>query len=122
MIDDFGLTIDDWMCCESPIVIRQSLLRLRVGFYVGSDLLFEQVEDFAGFGVAAQGFLGEEGFAVYLEFKCALAAGDEGEFFDDVLVVGQDVGRRPDGTFAVVSRHTVFEGDFVFRHVDLRWV
>ena len=85
-------------------------------------MFFEQFEDFAGFGMAAQRFFGEEGFAVDFEFKGALTAGDEGELFDDVLIVRQDVGRRPDGAFAVVSRHTVFESDLVFRHVDLHWV
>lgn len=122
IIFDFGFTIDDWVRCQSPIVIRQSLLGLGVGIYVGSDLFFEPVEDFAGFGVAAQGFLGEEGFAVDFEFKGALGAGDEGETVDDMLIIGQDIGRRPDGAFTVVSRYAVFEGDFVFRHVDLHCV
>lgn len=98
------------------------LLGLGVGVYVGGNLFFEQVEDFAGFGMAANGFLGVEGLAVDFEFKGAFAAGDEGVAFDDVLIMGKDIGRRPDGSLGVVSRDAVFEGDFVFCHVDLRWV
>ena len=46
-------------------------------------------------------------------FKRAFAAGDEGEGFDDVLVVFHDVGCRTDSALDVVSRDAVFNGDGV---------
>jgi hypothetical protein len=58
--------------------------------------------------VAAQFLLGIEELVINPELKRAFGAGYEGEAFDKMLIVLEDVIRRTDGSFAIVSRHAVF--------------
>ena len=93
----------------------------RVGFYVGADVLAEEGEEFARLGVAAEGLLGEQHFAVHGKHISALAAGDERKTLDHVLIVAHDFVHHTGGARPVVSGDAVFEGDDVFVHDDMVW-
>ena len=54
------------------------------------------------------GEFGVEQFVVDFEFKGSLAAGDEGEAFDDVLVIAENIVRHTGGARPVISGHAVF--------------
>ena len=71
--------------------------------------------------MAADGLFGEQDFAVYGEDVGPLAAGDEREALDHVLVVTHDVVHRTGGARPVVSGDAVFEADHVFVHGFTPW-
>jgi hypothetical protein len=71
---------------------------LRINGDVGADELFEPVQHFARFGVASNLFLGENQVAVDFHVKHAAAAGDEGEVNDYMLIMGENIFRRTDGS------------------------
>jgi hypothetical protein len=48
------------------------------------------------------------------ELKCPSAAGDKSETFDKVLIGLEDIIRRTDGPFAIVSRYAVFKSNDMF--------
>ena len=50
-------------------------------------MLTEEAQNFALLGVTAYGVLGEDEIAVHDHIKDAGRAGNESQFFDDVLVV-----------------------------------
>jgi hypothetical protein len=88
---------------------------LRINRRIRADEFLEERQDFAWFGVALlQSVFGIEQIAVDGELKRSFAAGDEGECFDHVLVMAQNLIRHTDGAFPVVSRHAIFKGDCVF--------
>ncbi len=84
-------------------------------------MLSEQGQDLAGFGMPAQRLLGEEQLAIGPEVEDPAGAGDEGEGFDHVLVITQNICRRTDGSVEVVSRYAVFEAEAVFFVHDDLW-
>jgi hypothetical protein len=73
----------------------------------GTDKFLKQGQDFAGFGMTAHLFLGEEHLAIYFDVKNPFHACHQGKIVNDVLVILEQIGRRPDGSIAVVSRYTV---------------
>lgn len=86
----------------------------RVGWRVRADVLSEHGQDFAWLRVPAKRLLREEQCIVDPKIEDAARSGDEGEGFDQVLVVAQNICRRTDGPFQVVSGYAVFEGEAVF--------
>lgn len=58
----------------------------------------------------------EKRFAIYDQVEYTLAAGDQCEAFDDVLVVGDNFVRHPGGTWPIVSGDAVFQRYDVFLH------
>ena len=51
---------------------------------------------------------------VYLKLKRALAASNKREFFNDVLVIAQNIIRHTDGTCCIVSGHAIFKRNRIF--------
>jgi hypothetical protein len=86
---------------------RCGLLLTGVFLYIGADKFLKQGQDFAGFGMTAHLFLGEEHLAIYFDVKNPFHACHQGKIVNDVLVILEQIGRRPDGSIAVVSRYTV---------------
>ena len=78
-------------------------------------------QQFARLGVAAEGLLGEQHFIVHGKHISALAAGDEREALDHVLIVAHDVVHHTGGTRPIVSRNAIFEGDDVLFHRFALW-
>ena len=76
----------------------------------------EEGQQFARLGVAAEGLLGEQDFTVHGEDVGPLAACDERETLDQVLVVAHDVVHRTGGTRPIVSGDAVFKADDVLVH------
>lgn len=63
--------------------------------------------------MAAEFLLRKKNLAVDDQFERAACTGYERERLDDMLVVTQNIGRRTDGPFCVVSGNAVFERDDV---------
>lgn len=61
-----------------------------------------------------QSKFGVQQFVVDFEFEGSFTAGDEGEAFDDVLVIPENIVRHTGGACPVVSGYAVFQGDDVF--------
>jgi hypothetical protein len=63
-----------------------------------------------------EALLGENQIIVHGYLERTSAGGDVGQFFDDMLVIGQKVIRRTDGSIFVVSRHAIFDGNSILAH------
>jgi hypothetical protein len=63
--------------------------------------------------MSADCFLGKEHLAIYFDIKDPFGTHHQGKVVNDVLVILEQIGRRPDGTFAVVSRYTVGQRNIV---------
>ena len=59
----------------------------------------------------AQLFFRIDQFVVDTHLKRPFRACDQGERFDDVLIIFHQVGCRPDSSLDIVSRHTIFNED-----------
>ena len=63
---------------------------------------------------------GIDEFIVDFELKSPFCAGNKGETVNNMLIMTKDIIRHTDGTFAVVSRYTIFKGNGIFFHVVSR--
>lgn len=66
--------------------------------------------------MAADFFLGKERLAVDDKMKNALAARNECEAFNDVMVIAHDFVRHTGGTRPIISGNAVFKRYHVFGH------
>lgn len=80
---------------------------MGINWHIWPNQCLEPGQNFTRLGVAAFRFLRVQLFAIDHHFKSAFAASDEGQFLYNVLIMGQNVIRRTDGSFAVVSRNTI---------------
>ncbi len=64
--------------------------------------------------MAAQLLLRVEQFIIHFELKSAFAASNKRKFFNDVLVMAQNIIRHTDGACCIVSRHAIFKRNRVF--------
>jgi hypothetical protein len=72
-------------------------------------------DDLAGFGVAAQGCLGEDQLTVEGHLEAALGAREKVERLDDRRPSRQEFVRQTDGSRDVVSGDAELDGDAVAR-------
>lgn len=84
-----------------------------VFLYIGAGKFLKQGQDFTGFCMTADFFLGKEHLAIYFHVKNPFGTHNQGKVVDDVLVILEQIGRRPDGSIAVVSRYTVGQSNVV---------
>jgi hypothetical protein len=98
---------------EARYYRRGMLFIAGIFLYVGTDKFLKQGQDFAGFCMTADCFLGEEHLTIHFDIKNPFCAHNQGEVVDNVLVILEQIGRRPDGPFAVVSRYAVGQRNIV---------
>ena len=83
------------------------LLLTRIRRYIRADKFFEQGQHFTGLSMTAYFFLRKKHFAIYFDIKNTLTACYNGKGVNNVLIILEQIGRRPDGSFTVVSRYTI---------------
>jgi hypothetical protein len=98
---------------EARFYQRGMLFIAGIFLYIGADKFLKQSQELAGFCMTADRFLGEEHLTIHFDIKDPFAAHNQGKVVNNVLVILEQIGRRPDGTFAVVSRYTVGQRNVV---------
>lgn len=64
--------------------------------------------------MATYPFLGKQERIIDPDIKNTLTSHNQGKTFNNMLIMGHDIRRRPDGVFTIVSRNTIFNRDSIF--------
>lgn len=91
---------------------------LDVSGNIDAELLGEQLEHLSGFGVAANFLLGKDQLIVHGDVKDPFASTSNGQRFDDMLIIGQQVLCRAHGAVRIVSSDAVIDHDFVHSNLQ----
>ena len=59
--------------------------------------------------MTAQLFFRVKRLVIYLKLKSTFTTRNKRKFFNDVLVVAQNIIRHTDGTRCIISRHAIFK-------------
>ncbi len=98
---------------SSGSLISMRAMSAGVPGHIGADVLGKEFEDLAGLSVSTGLTFAVDHFAVDGDVKYALAAGNQLQALDGVLVVVEKIIRHAHGVLGIVSRYAVCDFNLV---------